>query len=449
MKVLIAVPSYGTVSTLWAQMFLSLQMPLGVVSAHHFDSREVDIAEKRNTALEVAIANGFDVLLFIGDDVFVPAETLHRLLMRWREGAKVVTGVYWSKSIQPEPYIFRGYMKGSFFDWKSGDYFPIDWSGCDCLLIDIKTVSKMKRPFFSREYTMSDDGKVVDMGDPKLMGQRDAENTEDLYFFAKLKEMGVQEMCDSSIQCLHEDRKTHRLHGLVDGMPQLRREPATITGKLIAEIGAGTTMCADYQENTIHRFDGDDSVIKPDYVCDVRSLPVDNDVYDIARASHVLEHLPFKDIVPTLREWLRILKVGGELIVNVPNLAFACKRILECEESSDKFTYDARWPFPYELLMVYGSQDGEYMFHQSGFTIGYLRTLAEKAIADQADIDVHYDNGGLDLQMKAIKKNALTIKQVAESFGAMQPVPELSPTPESSNGDATHVIATSQERSAV
>lgn len=421
MRVMIAVPSYGKVSTTWAQNFMSIQTPLGVVSMHHFDARpNIDIAEKRNFAIQNAIDNEADVLFFVGDDVWVPAETLQRLLNRWKRGDKIVTGVYWTKSIEPEPYIFRDYMAGSFLDWRCGDYFPVDWAGCDCLLIDIALMKRIGSPWFSRDYTMATEG-VLDIDDPRLHAMRDALNTEDLFFYSKLKKHDVIVMCDSAIQCRHEDRRTGALYGVCDGMPQMRARdlpPNEIKGLLIAEIGAGNTINPMYQDNTIERFDADESC-HPDYVCDVRELPVDSERYDIANASHVLEHLPFAETISALREWFRVIKIGGMLLVRVPNIARAFERI-----TMNQLHHDARWATPYEFLMIYGSQENQWMFHKSGFTESFLLQNAQAAIGDRGDVTVELNPEDQDeLMLKIIKrKSHLHLEVVAEPFRKDAPI---------------------------
>lgn len=45
----------------------------------------------------------------------------------------------------------------------------------------------------------------------------------------------------------------------------------------------------------------------------------DNSV-DVVRASHVLEHLTFRDAQTALQEWIRVLKPGGKLQVAVPSI---------------------------------------------------------------------------------------------------------------------------------
>lgn len=47
------------------------------------------------------------------------------------------------------------------------------------------------------------------------------------------------------------------------------------------------------------------------------------------RASHVLEHIPMAQTIPTLREWHRALALGGRLFVSVPDadLIMNCMQI--------------------------------------------------------------------------------------------------------------------------
>lgn len=366
MLCLIAVPTFGKVSPAWAQRFFYMEKPLGHVCPEIFDGSPLNIAEKRNNAIRKAIELGAKTVLFIGDDVHVPQETLLQMLKHWRNGHKAVTGVYWTKQALPQPYIWKGYLDGPFYDWKAGDFFPIDWAGCDCLLLDVEMLKSIPEPWFSLEYDMSFDGS----------GGWQCCPTEDLYFYAKLKDACIQLMCDAAIQCLHEDRTTGMLYGLCDGMPQKSRDyEAKMQGKVIADIGCGNSVYPDYQGNTVVRFDANPAC-NPDHICDVRQLSVVDERFDLAHAAHVLEHLPIGDVGPTLKEWLRVVKIGGQLVVKVPNLQYAAKKLIEDE----LYTMDARWPHPYELLMVYGSQDGPGMYHQSGFTPNLLKRIVETHI---------------------------------------------------------------------
>lgn len=41
--------------------------------------------------------------------------------------------------------------------------------------------------------------------------------------------------------------------------------------------------------------------------------------FDLVYSSHLLEHIPYDRVPPTLREWLRVCKQGGHLILYVPD----------------------------------------------------------------------------------------------------------------------------------
>lgn len=52
---------------------------------------------------------------------------------------------------------------------------------------------------------------------------------------------------------------------------------------------------------------------------DIRKLPFEDDYADIVEMFEVLEHMPFRDIVPTLKEVRRVMKKGGKLLMHTPN----------------------------------------------------------------------------------------------------------------------------------
>lgn len=57
----------------------------------------------------------------------------------------------------------------------------------------------------------------------------------------------------------------------------------------------------------------------PDYVMDVRTLPKEFDgQVDEIRAVDILEHLSYRDTVPTLQCWARALRSGGRMYLQVP-----------------------------------------------------------------------------------------------------------------------------------
>lgn len=69
--------------------------------------------------------------------------------------------------------------------------------------------------------------------------------------------------------------------------------------------------------------------VRPDVICDLRRLEhfADNSADEVL-AVHVIEHFWRWEVEDVLREWLRVLKPGGEMVIECPNLASACEAVL-------------------------------------------------------------------------------------------------------------------------
>ena len=125
----------------------------------------------------------------------------------------------------------------------------------------------------------------------------------------------------------------------------------------------------------------------PDVVCDVRELSIFSDNYaDEILAVHVVEHFWRWEIVHVLKEWIRVLKPGGLMILECPNILSACEEFLrnpkihalpgpEGQRTMWVFYGDPRWQDP---LMVhrwgYTPQSLGAVMHEAG-----LRSLRQEA----------------------------------------------------------------------
>jgi hypothetical protein len=69
---------------------------------------------------------------------------------------------------------------------------------------------------------------------------------------------------------------------------------------------------------------------KPDVLCDLRKLKpfADNEVDEILSV-HVVEHFWRWEIVDVVKEWVRVLKPGGLMVIECPNLLTACQEIMQ------------------------------------------------------------------------------------------------------------------------
>lgn len=76
-------------------------------------------------------------------------------------------------------------------------------------------------------------------------------------------------------------------------------------------------------------------------------------------ASHVLEHFEYRfDLIPTLREWRRVLVEGGRPYVSVPNLGTLCKLFID-DQTTPQESFDI-------MRMMFGGHMTEHDFHLVG-----------------------------------------------------------------------------------
>ncbi|MEO8297189.1 MAG: methyltransferase domain-containing protein [Burkholderiales bacterium] len=69
---------------------------------------------------------------------------------------------------------------------------------------------------------------------------------------------------------------------------------------------------------------------QPDVCADVRDLSVfASNHADEVMAIHVIEHFHRWEVVDILKEWVRVLKPGGRLVLECPNLISACEALLK------------------------------------------------------------------------------------------------------------------------
>lgn len=120
---------------------------------------------------------------------------------------------------------------------------------------------------------------------------------------------------------------------------------------------------------------------------DIRKLPnIENNSVDEIFLSNVLEHLANKDLRPTLKEWCRILKVNGKIVIIVPNVIGAVKAFLENRLDTHGFARHYRNWSPEEVVfqMLYGradiigDNDPVECQHMTGFCYNRLKRFLEE-----------------------------------------------------------------------
>lgn len=138
----------------------------------------------------------------------------------------------------------------------------------------------------------------------------------------------------------------------------------------LLDIGSGPESAArKYFPNAkITRLDADDE-LKPDVVHDItKPFPTElQGSFDVVYASHVLEHIARLDILPTIDNMASGLRNMGELWVMVPSLEWAASEVLKDQ------------PSPVVQAVIFGSQNNEFQYHKTGYTLYALRGLLQRA----------------------------------------------------------------------
>jgi predicted SAM-dependent methyltransferase len=294
-------------------------------------------------------------------------------------------------------------LEGPYWNWHVGDLIEIDAAGNGLTLVKTDVYRKIEKdlggPWYSTEY-----------GSFPGVKETPFNNTEDLYFYWKAKKAGYKIWADTSVQAFHYDKTSNVMYNMPANAPQANPawEIKPKGSKLIADIGSGPISPYMADEGEVISFDIREDV-HPDVICDVRYLPVPNETFDIVFSSHTLEHFGWVSVDKVLKEWSRILKIGGELRIVVPNARYAAQRVLE-----DKI-------HPYDFWVFYGEQDYPKNFHGTMFTPNLLRDLvASIGVYDPESIQIKEGDfqgppnpNSWNLQVKATKIKNIELDNIA------------------------------------
>lgn len=90
--------------------------------------------------------------------------------------------------------------------------------------------------------------------------------------------------------------------------------PINDDGKVYVNLGCGVNTSKEFINVDTRGFP------HTHYIHDVRDLQMfGNESVDLLYASHLLEHVPRREVKKTLSEWYRVIKRGGVLRFGVPN----------------------------------------------------------------------------------------------------------------------------------
>lgn len=127
------------------------------------------------------------------------------------------------------------------------------------------------------------------------------------------------------------------------------------------DIGCGRTPKAG--------FIGIDAYVKGKNIVNAEmwKLPYSDGQIEQIFSSHALEHVAKARVVPTLKEWYRVLQKGGLADIRVPDLEYCCKTWLE--KQTNDFYMD----------ILFGNQAHEGEFHKTGFTVPIMTKYLQES----------------------------------------------------------------------
>jgi len=113
---------------------------------------------------------------------------------------------------------------------------------------------------------------------------------------------------------------------------------------------------------------------EPDCIADAVKLPFRDNSSDIIEAIHLVEHINRWEVESVLKDWIRVLKVGGKLILECPNIEFASKWVVK---ESNYYL----WSSNYGIISFYGDSryENSKMNHRWGYTPETLSSLLRRA----------------------------------------------------------------------
>lgn len=141
-RILVATPTRGTVHMKWVNARYNQIIPTNwsktdmTQMMSTFIPLRYTVADAQNLAVKECLSKGFNWLLLVEDDTMPSIDAFQRFTDYMDKGdIPVVSGLYFTKSVPPEPLIYRGRGNHYFRDWKLEDKVWVDGVPTGMLLI--------------------------------------------------------------------------------------------------------------------------------------------------------------------------------------------------------------------------------------------------------------------------------------------------------------------------
>lgn len=148
---------------------------------------------------------------------------------------------------------------------------------------------------------------------------------------------------------------------------------------------------------------------------DILNLPYPDESADLILAEHMIEHLTFQEEEEFCREAYRVLKRGGVLEVEVPDMEWLRRTFLEGQDKFREFykvgavdhyfgngrATDQRWGIT--TAHFFGNQNGQGQFHYCAYTDAKLKHVAFMAGFPSCVTETIFNKGAQCLRARIVK----------------------------------------------
>lgn len=148
---------------------------------------------------------------------------------------------------------------------------------------------------------------------------------------------------------------------------------------------------------------------------DIFDLPYEDGTVDEILTEHMIEHIKFADEEKFWRESYRVLKKGGKLVCETPDLEWLCEAFIRNKDEFTDFykvgamdhyfgngkSVEHRWGIL--TTHFFGNQNGEGQFHFNGYTKQKLIRIAELIGFTSCDVMKIFNKGAQALVATYVK----------------------------------------------
>lgn len=165
-RLLIGTPTTGIVRMEWVASRYNQTVPTNwsktdmIEYMSSYVPLRYTVHDAQNLIVKACIEEGFEWLLLIEDDTMPPPDALMRFTDYMDKGdIPVVSGLYFTKSVPPEPMVYRGRGNHYFRKWLLGDRVWVDGVPTGMVLIHSKLLKAVYDD--SPEYNVPNSNKMA------------------------------------------------------------------------------------------------------------------------------------------------------------------------------------------------------------------------------------------------------------------------------------------------